>query len=257
MYSDHYYKLDLTVNNDEVFKILHEELTKTGFIKVKCLNIPNNDCDKVCLDVITGLGGILCPYNDNPESFIWPVKVLELDSENSKLQASQLDRELVFHTDCSYEHDAPEFVALYVVQCDRSEKGGKFQMVRTVEIVENLSEKSRKILREEEFKIKVPADFRKNNLEYICGKILLEGDEHIRYRRDILDREQLKTESIEKQEAIDELNSVVLGENRLTIFRPVLENNMMVLFNNRRFVHGRTKIQDLERYFLRVRFNLA
>jgi hypothetical protein len=49
---------------------------------------------------------------------------------------------------------------------------------------------------------------------------------------------------------------MILSDDKLPIFRPVLENNMMVMFNNARFVHGRTKIEDIERYLLRIRFNL-
>jgi alpha-ketoglutarate-dependent taurine dioxygenase len=187
---------------------------------------------------------------------IWPVKVLELDTPESKLQASQLDRELVFHTDCSYEHEAPKFVALYAVQCDRSEKGGKFQLVRVQEVVDKLSIQTRRVLRNETFKINVPPEFRKGGIQYISGPILLNGDTNIRYRRDIVDKNQLKEEPIEKQEAIAELNSIILDGNNLNIFRPKLENNMMVLFNNNYFLHGRTKIEDLERYLLRVRFNM-
>ena len=73
---------------------------------------------------------------------------------------------------------------------------------------------------------------------------------------DIIDKNQLKEESAEKQAAIAELNSIILAEDQLKLFRPILENNMMVLFSNRRFLHGRTKILDCERHLLRVRFNL-
>ncbi|CAF0824090.1 unnamed protein product [Adineta steineri] len=109
--------------SNDLFDKLRNELITNGYVKVKCENISDENCDKACLDTINKVGGICCPYNDDPTAFIWPVKVLELDSPKSKLQASQLDRELVFHTDCSYEHDAPRFVALYFVQCDRTENG--------------------------------------------------------------------------------------------------------------------------------------
>ncbi|CAF3441449.1 unnamed protein product, partial [Rotaria sp. Silwood2] len=214
------------------------------------------DHEKACLDVITNLGGTCCPYDDDPTSLIWPVKVLELDTPESKLQASQLDRELVLHTDCSYEHDAPHFVALYVVQCDRTENGGKFHMIRTEEIINKLSLKTKGVLRDETYKINVPPDFRKCGIDYIYGSILLNGDTNIRYRRDIIDKNRLKEESPEKQAAIAELNSIILAKDQLNLFRPKLENNMMILFNNRAFLHGRTKILDHERYLLRVRFNL-
>ena len=259
MDADKCYVIDCSQANggcDGLFDRLRDELIENGYVKVKCENLVDGNCDRACLGVIERIGGICCPYNDEPDAFIWPVKVIELDNPQTKLQASQLDRELVFHTDCSYEHDAPSFVALYVQQCDRSEQGGKFQMVRTKEIVDRLSDQTKRLLRNETYKINVPPDFRKGDIDYICGTILLDGDEHIRYRRDIVNKEQLKEESEEKQAAIAELNSVILAEDRLPIFRPVLENHMMVMFNNARFVHGRTKIEDIDRYFLRVRFNL-
>jgi alpha-ketoglutarate-dependent taurine dioxygenase len=256
---DTFYTIDCSQTNggnDDLFNELHKKLITDGYVKVKCENIPDNDHDKACINVINNLGGVCCPYNDDPDALIWPVKVLELDNPQTNLQASQLDRELVFHTDCSYEHDAPGFVALYFVQCDRTEQGGKFQMVPTKEIINRLSSKTKQLLREQTYKINVPPDFRKNNLDYISGHILLDGDEHIRYRRDIVNKQQLKEETLEKQMAIDELNSVILDEDKLPIFRPQVENNMMVMFNNARFVHGRTKIEDIQRYLLRVRFNL-
>jgi hypothetical protein len=112
------------------------------------------------------------------------------------------------------------------------------------------------LLRDETYQIKVLPDFLKDNIDCISGSILLDGDESIRYRRDIVDKNRLEEESIDEKEAIAELNSIILDENQLNIFRPKLDNNMMVFFNNHRFLHGRTRIQDLERYLLRVRFNL-
>lgn len=129
-------------------------------------------------------------------------------------------------------------------------------MVRTKEIADRLSSETKRLLREETYKINVPPDFRKGNIDYISGPILLDGDEHIRYRRDIVNKQQLKEETLEKQMAIAELNSIILAEDKLPVFRPKVENNMMVMFNNARFVHVRTKIEDVKRYLLRVRFNL-
>ena len=260
MESDKCYAIDSSkIGGDDgsVFEHLRHELIVHGYVKIKCENLPDGDCDTACLNIIAALRGICCPYNDDENSFIWPVKVLELDSPSSKLQASQLDRELVFHTDCSYEHKAPRFVALYVVQCDRSEHGGKFQLLRTKDILESLSTDARQLLSQETYKINVPPDFRKGDIDYISGPIILDGGEHIRYRRDILDKNQLKEERADKRAAVAELNAIILTEDRLEIFRPVLENNMMILFDNRRFLHGRTKIIDTERYLLRVRFNLT
>ena len=162
METDKCYRIDCSQLNGGLFDDLRYELMENGYVKVKCENLIDGDCDLACLDVIESVGGVCCPYNDDPDALIWPVKVLELDSPASQLQASQLDRELVFHTDCSYEHDAPQFVALYVQQSDRTEHGGKFQMVRTKEIVDRLSDQTKRLLRNETYTINVPPDFRKD-----------------------------------------------------------------------------------------------
>ncbi|CAF0789592.1 unnamed protein product [Didymodactylos carnosus] len=256
MDTDSYFELNCTNFDDKLMKDVRNQLEKDGYVKVKCEQIPNNDCDKAALDIIKRIGGVCCPYSDEENSFIWPVKVLEMDAPESELQASQLDRELVFHTDCSYEQDAPKFVALYIVQYDRSEDGGKFQMVKTTDILNKLSDKSKHLLRFETYQINVPPDFRKGDTDYICGSIIL-GDDLLRYRWDIIDQNRLINETAEKQDAIKELNSIILAEDKLNVFRPLLNNNMMVLFDNTKFVHGRTKIKDSERYLLRIRFNLV
>jgi hypothetical protein len=90
--------------------------------------------------------------------------------------------------------------------------------------------------------------------DYVKIKIL--PDERMRYQPDLVDKDQLKQERPEKRAAIAELDSILLGEDKLNIFRPTLDNNMMVLFNNHQFLHGRTKIEDFDRHLLRVRFNL-
>jgi hypothetical protein len=82
------------------------------------------------------------------------------------------------------------------------------------------------------------------------------SDERMSYQPDLVDKCQLQKERTEKKAAIAELNSIILAEDKLNVFRPIIENNMMVLFNNHQFLHGRTKIQDISRHLLRVRFNL-
>ena len=44
-------------------------------------------------------------------------------------------------------------LVLFVVQSDRSEHGGKFQLVQTKQIIDKLSFKSREILANEKYKI--------------------------------------------------------------------------------------------------------
>lgn len=260
MESDGYYIIDCSKTDDDnknLFDQLHNQLITDGYVKVKCENISNEDYDNVCLNVIKGIGGIGCPYGSDPNGLVWPVKVLALDSEPESihLPGTNVDRELHFHTDCSYEYDPPDYIVLFVVQRDRTDQGGKFQLVNTKEVINKLSSKTKHLLHDEEYKIIVRPAYRKNENDSIWLPIIL-TDKRIRYQPDLVDKYQLEQERSEKKEAINELNSIILNEDKLEIFRPTLENNMMILFNNYQFLHGRTKIQDVTRHLLRVRFNL-
>jgi hypothetical protein len=258
MESDSYYTIDCSkVDNDELFGHLRETLIANDYVKIKCDNIPNDDYDNVCLNVIKGVRGIGCPYGKDPQGLVWSVKVFALDSDPASvhLPGTNVDRELHFHTDCSYEHNAPDYIALFIVQCDRTEQGGKFQLVRTRDIIDKLSPKTKQLLRDEMYKIIVRPAYQKDGHDSIWGSIIL-PDERMRYQPDLVDKDQLKQERPEKRAAIAELDSILLGEDKLNIFRPTLDNNMMVLFNNHQFLHGRTKIEDFDRHLLRVRFNL-
>jgi alpha-ketoglutarate-dependent taurine dioxygenase len=260
MYADSYYTLDCSKVDDcnnELFGRLREALVANGYVKVKCDNVPNEDYHNICLNLITRMGGNGCPYGSDPHSLVWPVKVLALDSEpaTAHLPGTNVDRELHFHTDCSYEHKAPDYVALYFVQRDRTEKGGKFQLVHTKEIIDKLSPETKRLLRDETYKIIVRPAYRKDDNDSICVPIVL-NDECMRYQPDLVDQCQLQQERPEKKAAITELNSIIFAEDQLNIFRPTLENNMLILFNNHLFLHGRTRIEDIDRHLLRIRFNL-
>jgi alpha-ketoglutarate-dependent taurine dioxygenase len=261
MESDSYHEVDCSKTDGEnngLFDQLRDELITHGYVKVKCENIPDDDCNKACLNVITGIRGIGCPYGNDSDSLVWSVKVLALDSEPTSvnLPGTNVDRELHFHTDCSYEYNAPDYIALYVVQRDRTDEGGKFQLARTKDIIDYLSPETKHLLRDEKYKIIVRPAYRKDNNDSIYVPIIL-SDERMRYQPDLIDKCQLQEESPEKKAAIDELNTIIFADDKFTIFRPTLENNMMVLFNNHQFLHGRTKIQDTCRHLLRVRFNLS
>jgi alpha-ketoglutarate-dependent taurine dioxygenase len=258
MESDRCYTIDFSKSeNDKIFAHLRETLIADGYAKVKCDNIPDEDYNKVCLDVIKGVDGIGCPYGKDPQGLVWSVKVLALDSqvESMNLPGTNVDRELHFHTDCSYEHNAPDYIGLFIVQCDRSEHGGKFQLVHTKEIIDQLSPKTKQLLHDETYKIIVRPAYQKEGHDSIWGPIIL-SDARMRYQPDLVDEDQLLKERLDIRLAIDELNSILFSEDKLNIFRPVLHNHMMILFNNHQFLHGRTKIEDIDRHLLRVRFNL-
>ena len=73
METDKCYRIDCSQTNggyDGLFDELRYELMENGYVKVKCENLIDGDCDRACLDVIESVGGICCPYNDDPDALI-------------------------------------------------------------------------------------------------------------------------------------------------------------------------------------------
>ncbi|CAF1088168.1 unnamed protein product [Rotaria sordida] len=196
------------------------------------------------VDFIKKLGGKCVTHNADEESFVWHVRPLPSTSDTQHpLARSQTDHEFPFHTDCSYESNPPEYMALFVLEQDQL-GGGQFKVIQVSDIVNRLSEKSKMILLTENFKIAVPLEFRKEkDIDHIYGPILLDHHQ-IRYRSDIvLDH---------KSNALNELESII---SEVPKYVPKLEKYTMILLNNRKYLHARTKILDPRRHLLRIRFN--
>ena len=109
------YRIDCSQSNrgyDHLFDQIHQQLYQFDFVIVKCENIGNNQYDQVCLNIIESIGGKGSPYGKDPDAFVWPVKVIALDSDpqSANFPGTNVDRELHFHTDCSYEENAPDYI---------------------------------------------------------------------------------------------------------------------------------------------------
>ncbi|CAF4340680.1 unnamed protein product [Rotaria socialis] len=162
---------------------------------------------------------------------------------DSSLARSHTDHEFPFHTDCSYESNPPEYMALLVLEQDQL-GGGQFEVIQMSDVIKLLSEESRKILAAEDFKISVPLEFRKaKDVDHIYGSIMLDHHQ-VRYRPDIL--------LGHKCHALDEFESII---SQVPKHIPKLEKYTMILLNNRKYLHARTKILDPRRHLLRIRFN--
>ena len=148
------------------------------------------------------------------------------------LARSQTDDEFSFHTDCSYESDPPEFMALFVLEPDRY-GGGELEILRLADLLARLSPSSRDVLKNEKFSIRIPPEFRKSaTIDQISESILLD-DERIRYRTDILSGEHCQ--------ALLELNTIIQQAER---YRPELSRYTLIILNNHKYLHARTKILD-------------
>lgn len=134
-------------------------------------------------------------------------------------------------------------MALFVLEEDQF-GGGQLEIIALQDILANLSVKTKEILYERKFRMEIPKEFRKSStMDHINASILFEK-EKIRYRSDIV--------SEENREELNELNAVL---NQVPKYRPELKKYSMIILNNHKYLHGRTKILDHRRYLLRIRFN--
>jgi hypothetical protein len=194
------------------------------------------------IEIIEKLGGQCLDHNEEKHSFVWHVRPIENNS-NIKLARSQTDDEFTFHTDCSYELNPPEYMALFVLEQDQY-GGGQLEIIRLSDIFKSLSLKTKEKLLRNNFRINIPLEFRKSSdIDHINAPILFDNDK-IRYRSDIL--------SEDNTEELNELNLII---NKVKKYRPILNKYTMIILNNQKYLHGRTKIFDHHRHLLRIRFN--
>lgn len=165
---------------------------------------------------------------------------------NEQLAISHQDNEFLMHTDCSYEYNVPDYFGLQVIQPDKI-GGGVNLLVDGHILVQQLSEKSLQVLQNEKVKIRVPTEFKKDTDAVNVAIIGKNFD--IQYRGDLIERHLL---SEEQHVALDEFESLCYSP---TIARSIfLEKNTILIIDNKRFLHARTRIKDRSRHLKRVRF---
>ncbi|CAF4199459.1 unnamed protein product [Rotaria sp. Silwood2] len=235
----------------DLLTTIETKLIKDGYVRIQFSedDLPSDhyeikEIESFFVDFIMKLGGKCLTHNAEENSFVSHVRPLSSTSDiQHPLARSQTDDEFPFHTDCSYESNPPEYMALFVLEQDQL-GGGQFEVIQVSDIINELSEKSKTTLLTENFKIAAPMEFRKvKDVDHIYGSILLDHNQ-IRYRPDIvLDH---------KSNVLNELDSII---SRAPKHVPKLEKYTMILLNNRKFLHARTKILDPHRHLLRIRFN--
>ncbi|UJR35039.1 hypothetical protein I4U23_027815 [Adineta vaga] len=229
-------------NPNRLFEI-EKTLIEDGYVRIQFSDehLPVN-IEKFFIEIIEKLGGECLTHNDEPNSFVWHVRPMESNSSEEKkhLARSQTDDEFSFHTDCSYEINPPEYMALFVLEQDQL-GGGQLEIIQLSDILKSLSLKTQEKLSKENFRIDIPLEFRKSpNIDHINAPILLDSNK-IRYRSDIISKENH-----------EELNLIIQQVKR---FQPELKKFTMIILDNQKYLHGRTKILDHRRHLLRIRFN--
>lgn len=180
--------------------------------------------------------GILNSHNDGGFD-VWDVRPIKVAGSGS--ERSHTAEEFPMHTDCSFEDPPPRYMSLYVVEEDKA-GGGLTTLVDTATLWRYLSRRSLATLHTTEFTIRVPREFFKGS-ETIRGRIL-SANKLWRYRSDIIVRDHCTSAQIE---ALDELDACL--SNPHLILTTKLPTGALLLLDNSRWFHGRTRIYDPDR----------
>ena len=218
-------------------------LLKKGMVLIT-LDFADNAAD-VMNDIVSQIGTV--HEHDAQGRTVWDVRV---GGETGKecLAITHSDKEFALHTDGAFEEITPGFIGLYVVTADRF-GGGENVLVNTDKLIESLSDETFNLLSTRKFKLHVPQEFRKE-LDYINGT-LIDADHGLRYRHDIIDRLSCEPDELK---ALSELElQLSLPQNMVKI---KLKERQILLLDNRRYLHARTKIEDNKRHLKRIRFNI-
>jgi len=219
-------------------------LAKYGLVVIA---IPDGDKKGIYLSQIVNLIGKAHEHN-HQQSALWHIRNGG-ESGQETLARSHSRDEFVLHTDCSYEEEIPDFIGLQVVQHDVY-GGGNNLLVKADDLIRDLSPESLKTLQQQPYHFMVPEEFRKDK-EFIKATII-DNQFNIRYRREIIDIENSTCSQIT---ALNELEKLTYSAS--LNYKLSLNKNNILLLNNRKFLHARTKIIDPERHLIRIRFFLT
>ncbi|CAF4338373.1 unnamed protein product, partial [Adineta steineri] len=117
---------------------IERALENDGYVRIQFSDqhLPNDNdfptnMEKFFIDIIEKLGGQCLTHNEQNDSFVWHVQPIQTNSNIQKqsLARSQTDDEFLFHTDCSYEVNPPEYMALFVLEQDQF-GGGQLEVIQ-------------------------------------------------------------------------------------------------------------------------------
>jgi len=174
---------------------------------------------------------------------------------NYKLSTTQTSLgskvELEIHTEQAFSKLRPDLLSL---ACLRGDPQAKTYILHVKKIVENLSEKERKLLREPLWKIGVDMSFKMKNETFLEGEIrgpipILSGPEinpHLVFDQDLMTGITYEAEVLRKK-----LIDIYLIHRSEHILKP----GEIILLDNRRVVHGRSpfepKYDGYDRFIVR------
>ena len=186
--------------------------------------------------------------HDRQGTCIWDVRYDD-SVDQDKGTRSLTTREFPLHTDGSFEDPPPTFVALYCIKNDQL-GGGETLFVDAQKVFSLLSKSSLQILQEHYYVLTIPSEFNKGKDRIKVRLLSPEG--HFRFRKDIVVLEGLPPPAVL---AVEELNQLINSAEHTEGIN--LQPGELVIFDNRRFFHGRKQIKDQTRHLKRMWFHLA
>jgi alpha-ketoglutarate-dependent taurine dioxygenase len=233
---------------------IKETLIQNGIVLI---NIKFNDQkSEFLLDLIEKMDMFPYSHSKKGDDFVWDIR--PFTSNNSNNPRSYTSEEFSMHTDASFEKIPPRYFGLQVLKQDIY-GGGKSLFIRLEEVLSLLDQKEINLLATTKIKMKIPQEFIKNEKEkFTYGTIISQISDKlchrlVRFRKDVL--LDIKNQSEEFCNTLNKFESLIDLNSANNLIRCLeLRKNQIILVDNSRFLHARTKILDNKRHLKRIRF---
>ncbi|KAI1113583.1 hypothetical protein F5Y14DRAFT_462352 [Nemania sp. NC0429] len=241
---------------------VHDKLSQHGILKIS-LGFPDPGSrylGQLVLSLHQYCGHQLPISHSASRGWFWDVRPENISFQTADHPArSETMEEFPWHTDCSYEELPPRYFALQVLQHDRF-GGGTLFATNIQRLSQCLSAPTRASLMRSEYSISTPREFVKDPAKRrIVGNLMATDEERkhcvMRYRRDILT--PLTERSAEALEELDTYLQATGAESPSTVHftSADLPTGTVVIMDNRRWLHARTRINDSQRHLRRLRWH--
>ncbi|KAF1996083.1 Clavaminate synthase-like protein [Amniculicola lignicola CBS 123094] len=256
-------KLSYSEQLDHINQVSNE-LERTGALKIT-LGF-HDERSKYLQVLLRGLHhhhghNLPIPHSATVGSWYWDVrpKKEKFGTLDHQARSETMDQ-FPWHTDCSYEHDPPQYFALQVLQHDRC-GGGTLSIMNAQRLIQHLSPETQSALAAKEYRICTPPEFVRNpNMTHIVGSVLSVTPTHkseplIRFREDIFTplTDQAARALVELKNTLG--TKEVREQATLHLEAGNLPKGSIILVDNRRWLHARNVIRDPERHLRRVRWH--
>ncbi|EPS41627.1 hypothetical protein H072_4497 [Dactylellina haptotyla CBS 200.50] len=242
---------------------VYESLEEHGVAVVQlCFSDPSSDyLVSLVRDGLHLLYGHGLPVDHSQtKGWLWDVKPVhgKIHTPSDPLARSETMHIFPWHTDCSFEASPPRYFALHVLHADRH-GGGALSLIKTSDIIQELSEETIGRLCCPEFVFSVPDEFAKGSSQKLVGSLLdmSGGEPKLRFRRDIISAmtEQARSALEELDKVLDECQSSSGRSLRRTMTAEDLADGTVIIVDNAKWLHARSQVNDPDRHLRRIRWN--